>query len=449
MRAIDLEMKFDRLKRYLPRLPSGIYGRAALIMLMPIVLLQVVVSVAFIRRDLEDITKQMSYTMVREFLLIGEEIAKTTSREEALARLAPLLEPLQITLRFLDDGEAVPPDLRHFEDYSGGIVRQTFLEGLPTFLTLQLPRARQISAVFDTKQGPVQVEFSRRRVSAAAPHQLIVTMLFFGFFLVVIAMVYMRNQLRPIKRLADAAEAFGRGRMIPYQPRGATEVRAAGAAFVDMRARIERQIEQRTLMLSGVSHDLRTPLTRMKLELAFLDEADAAPLLRDVKEMEDMVNAFLDFSRGVSSTAMEQTDPCKLVEEAVQNWTRQGKNVLLIEAVGNRTVPLRAAAVRRALDNLISNAVRYGTRARVSVAVMQKSLRIRVEDDGPGIPEDLRGDAIRPFTRLDPARNQDLGTGVGLGLAIVADIARAHGGTLRLGTSEALGGLQADIVIAL
>lgn len=442
-------MNFSRLKHYLPRLPSGIYGRAALIMLMPVITLQIVVSFVFIRRDLEDITTQMAQTMVREFVMISEEIGRSESQEEAMGRLAPLLEPLFIDLRFLEPGDPIPIDERHFEDYSGRIIREVFEQAVPGFLTLQLPRSSQISAVMESRHGPVQMDFSRRRVSAAAPHQLIVTMVVFGFLLVVIAMVYMRNQLRPIKRLADAAEAFGRGRMIPYNPRGATEVRAAGAAFVDMRARIERQIEQRTLMLSGVSHDLRTPLTRLKLGLAMIDEEDAAPMLQDVKEMEDMVNAFLDFSRGVTTSAMAESDPCALVEEAVQNWVRQGKTVHLVEAVGNRQVPLRAAAVRRALDNLISNAVRYGTRARVSVVVMQKSLRIRVEDDGPGIPEDLRGDAIRPFTRLDPARNQDLGTGVGLGLAIVADIARAHGGTLRLGTSEALGGLQADIVIAL
>ncbi|OIQ27168.1 MAG: two-component sensor histidine kinase [Alphaproteobacteria bacterium MedPE-SWcel] len=443
-------MIVSRLKHYIPRMPKGIYGRAALILLMPIVLLQIVVSFVFIRRDLEDITKQMAQTMVREFILIGDEIDRSAGPDEALLRLQPILSPLQISIRFLDEDEAMPADFIPFEDYSGRIVRETFAQGLPDFRAIQLPRSRQILTVMDTVHGPVSMEFSRRRVSAAAPHQLIVTMAVFGFLLVVIAMAYMRNQLRPIKRLADAAEAFGRGRMIPYQPRGAVEVRAAGAAFIDMRARIDRQLEQRTLMLSGVSHDLRTPLTRLKLSLSMLgDDEEIASMQRDVKEMEDMVNAFLDFARGVTTSAMEDTDPCALIEDAVQSWARQGQNVLLVEAVGGRRVPLRAAAVRRAVDNLISNAIRYGTRARVSVAVMQKSLRIRVEDDGPGIPEDLRGDAIRPFTRLDPARNQDLGTGVGLGLAIVADIARAHGGTLRLGTSEALGGLQADIVIAL
>ncbi|NIZ12420.1 ATP-binding protein [Phaeobacter sp. HF9A] len=442
-------MNLSRLKHYMPRLPSGIYGRAALILLMPVVVLQIVVSFAFIRRDLENITRQMAQTMSREFIMINDEIGGAQTQEEAMARLAPLLRPLQIKLRFLAPDEQIPPDQISFEDFSGRIVRSTLRLTLPNFESIQLPEGRQIRVIMDTDLGPLEMEFSRRRVSAAAPHQLIVTMVVFGFLLVVIAMAYMRNQLRPIKRLAEAAEAFGRGRMIPYQPRGATEVRAAGAAFVDMRARIDRQIEQRTLMLSGVSHDLRTPLTRLKLSLSFLEDEDAASMRQDVREMEEMVDAFLDFSRGVTTSEMEESDPGELVQDAIEDWVRQGKNVQLIDLSGNRVVPLRAAAVRRALDNLISNAVRYGTQARVSVAVTQKSLRIRVDDDGPGIPEDLRGDAMRPFTRLDPARNQDRGTGVGLGLAIVADIARAHGGILRLGTSDDLGGLRADIVIAL
>jgi len=442
-------MKLSDLKHYVPRLPSGIYGRAALILLMPVVALQLVVAFVFIRRDLEDITQQMAYTVARELNVISDQIAIAESPEAALSDLQPMLQRLNFQMRFISPEEPTPENSIPFEDLSGRFVRDSMVGYLPQFQSIRFTRTHASYIVIDTKFGLAEVKFSRRRVTVAAPHQLIVITVLFGFMLVVIAMAYMRNQLRPIKRLADAAEAFGRGRVIPYHPRGATEVRAAGAAFNDMRARIDRQIEQRTLMLSGVSHDLRTPLTRLKLSLSMLDDEEAEPMLQDVKEMEAMVDAFLDFSRGVTTSAMEETDPCKLVEEAVENWTRQGKTVHLVETVGNRRVPLRAAAVRRALDNLISNAVRYGSRARVSVAVMQKSLRIRVEDDGPGIPEALRGDAMRPFTRLDPARNQDLGTGVGLGLAIVADIARAHGGTLRLGTSEELGGLQADIVIAL
>ena len=261
-------------------------------------------------------------------------------------------------------------------------------------------------------------------------------------------MIYLRNQLRPIKRLAIAAEGFGRGRHIAFSPAGATEVRAAGTAFVDMRNRIERQIETRTLMLSGVSHDLRTPLTRMRLALAMLDDAEREPLEQDVDEMQGMIDAFLDFTKGGQGAEPEAVDMTVWIKQVVADAGRAGRDVKLVHCEGEGTVMLRLVAMRRALDNLIGNAVRYGSSAEVSMVLTDKSLRLRVEDDGPGIPENRRVEAQRPFTRLDPSRNQDKRSSVGLGLAIATDIARAHGGVLRLGESERLGGLRADIVIA-
>jgi two-component system osmolarity sensor histidine kinase EnvZ len=284
-------------------------------------------------------------------------------------------------------------------------------------------------------------------VSASNPHQLLVNMVFFAGIMTVIAYLYLRNQLRPITRLARAAEAFGRGRHMDYRPAGAVEVRAAGNAFVDMRNRIERQIEQRTLMLSGVSHDLRTPLTRLKLALSMLDEEERAPMAQDVEDMERLINEFLAFARGAQEGEPEPVDPVALVRQVVEDFQRGGKDVTLAMTEGAGEVLLRPGGIRRAVENLVGNAVRYGTRAEVSVLLTAKSLRIRVEDDGPGIPEAQREEALKPFARLDEARNQNLGTGVGLGLSIAMDIARAHGGTLRLGHSDRLGGLQADIVI--
>jgi two-component system osmolarity sensor histidine kinase EnvZ len=273
-------------------------------------------------------------------------------------------------------------------------------------------------------------------------------MVFFGGVMTLIAFIYLRNQLRPITRLAQAAEAFGKGRNIQYRPSGAVEVRAAGRAFLDMRARIERQIEQRTLMLSGVSHDLRTPLTRMKLSLSMLEDAEAADLRRDVDEMQNMLDEFLNFARGISEAEPELVDPADLLRDLVEDFIRAGKPVRIAAVLGEGTVPLRRIAMRRAVENLINNAVRYGSHAEVSMLLTDKALRIRVEDDGPGIPPEQRVEAVKPFTRLDEARNQNRGSGVGLGLAITTDIARAHGGSLRLGQSARLGGLQADILIS-
>ena len=253
--------------------------------------------------------------------------------------------------------------------------------------------------------------------------------------------------MRPITRLARAAEAFGRGRHLDYRPAGAVEVRAAGNAFLDMRARIERQIDQRTLMLSGVSHDLRTPLTRLKLGLSMLDDEDREAMEQDVTDMERLIDEFLDFARGASEGEAKPVDPVALVAQIVEDMRRAERDVTLYLAEGEGTVALRSAGIRRAVENLVNNAVRYGTRAEVSVLLTDKSLRIRVEDDGPGIPKERREEAVKPFVRLDTARNQNLGSGVGLGLSIATDIARAHGGMLRLGESERLGGLRAELVI--
>ncbi len=437
-------MSLPWLKQYMPR---GLYGRAALILVLPVVVLLVIVSVAFIQRHLEDVTTQMTQTVVRELRLVRQAMGQADTQTGALQAAAPLASTLQMNVRFIDEADLPGRDSRLFYDYSGVVLTRFLHDRFPDLLAVQLPEEPRVALYFASELGPVQIIFDRRRLSAAAPHQLPVIMAFTGVLMVLIAYIYLRNQLRPITKLAAAAEAFGRGRHVPYSPSGALEVRAAGGAFIDMRARIERHIEQRTLMLSGVSHDLRTPLTRLKLGLAMMDEDDAAPLLDDLDEMERMLDEFLSFAKGASEGEAEETDPLALVTRIVEDAERAGRRVDLVSVEGSGRISLRPLAIRRAVENLIDNAVRYGTRAEVSVALTGKSLRIRVEDDGPGIPADQRAEAVRAFTRLDPARNQNRGSGVGLGLAITADIARAHGGVLRLDESARLGGLQADIVI--
>ena len=426
-------MFFTWLKHYLPR---SLYGRAALIMLLPVVVLQLVVMVVFTQRHFEDVTLQMSDTVVRELKLALSDVPLETR------------EVLQISIVDVEHDALNGPNVRPWYDFSGIVITRRLMERLPQIKVVDLSADKVVRLVAEVNDQAKEVMFDRRRISAANPHQLFVNMAFFGLIFTLIAMIYLRNQLRPIKRLAIAAEGFGRGRHIAFSPAGATEVRAAGTAFVDMRNRIERQIETRTLMLSGVSHDLRTPLTRMRLALAMLDDAEREPLEQDVDEMQGMIDAFLDFTKGGQGAEPEAVDMTVWIKQVVADAGRAGRDVKLVHCEGEGTVMLRLVAMRRALDNLIGNAVRYGSSAEVSMVLTDKSLRLRVEDDGPGIPENRRVEAQRPFTRLDPSRNQDKGSSVGLGLAIATDIARAHGGVLRLGESERLGGLRADIVIA-
>ena len=432
-------MTFHRLKHYLPR---SLYGRAILILLLPVITLMLVVSVVFIQRHFEGVTKQMTRSTSREVQVLMEAGPGAAVMDDT--RMAQVL---QISVDMVPESDLPEVSTRRWYDFTGAVVIREFHALLPTLRAVELPDDRFVNLYFQDEAGGLRMTFDRRRVSASNPHQLLVNMVFFSGVMTVIAYFYLRNQLRPITRLARAAEAFGRGRHVEYKPAGSVEVRAAGSAFVDMRARIERQIEQRTLMLSGVSHDLRTPITRLKLALSMLDDADRAPMEQDVSDMERLINEFLTFARGAQEGEPEEIDPVALVRDIVDGFARENGDVNLVMVEGAGTVALRPGGIRRAVENLIGNAMRYGTHAEVSVLITARSLCIRIEDDGPGIPQKDREQAIKPFARLDPARNQNSGTGVGLGLAIAMDIARAHGGTLRLAESERLGGLRADIVI--
>jgi two-component system osmolarity sensor histidine kinase EnvZ len=425
-------MKLRWLKPYLPR---GLFGRAALSLLVPIVTLVLVATVVILQRHFEGVTKQMTFTMAREIELVRN------SDDPGIA------EALGIGVRGVSAAELPARDVRKWYDLSGIVIAHELRDEFSDLQRIMLIDDATVELYFEADDGYLVVDFPRRHVSARRPYLLFVNLLGTGVLMTVIAYIYLRKQLRPITLLARAAEAFGRGRHVPYRASGALEVRTAGNAFLDMRSRIERQIEQRTLLLSGVSHDLRTPLTRLRLGLAMLDDAEAEPMLRDVEDMQRLLDAFMDFARGVAEAEPEPVDPMALVVEVIEDAQRAELPVVTGSMEGAGEVPLRRFAIKRAVENLVGNAVRYGHRAEVSVWLSERSLRIRVEDDGPGIPPERREEAMKPFTRLDPARNQDGGSGVGLGLAIVMDIARAHGGVVRLGESARLGGLQADIVI--
>lgn len=434
-------MAWFSIKGYLPR---SLYGRAALILLVPIVSLQLVVSFAFIQRLYEDVTQQMTRNIVIEIELLRNAVEESENPEDALQTLATQLN--------LDAGlmDRNLEDRRLIYDLSGRVIIETLREKFPELIGIDLRENDKIvSLALPTRRGIVDLSFSRRRVSASNPHQLLVLMVFTAILMTLIAYLFLRNQLRPIRRLARAAEAFGKGRVEPYYPGGAVEVRAAGNAFLNMRARIERHIEQRTLMLSGVSHDLRTPLTRMKLGLSMQDDTrEIEALRRDVTEMEQLISAFLDFSKEDSVEDLKKTDLSRFVVDIVQDTQRSGTQVETGDMPATPvSLKIRPMSIRRALENLIGNAVRYGNCALVSIDVLETAVRLRVEDDGPGIAPEFRDEALKPFARLDKARNQNEGSGVGLGLAIAADIVRAHGGTLRLGESEPLGGLSAQIVL--
>ena len=423
-------------------MPKRLYYRAALILVFPVVFLQLIVSIVFIQRHFEGVTVQMTRTVAAELDLITEVIERdgAVAAQQIARSLGMSMSIVSQETNFLER--------RRVYDLTGLVVRRELLS-LPEILNVDLPDNKKVNARIKSGQEYFDLQFSRRRVSASNPHQLIVYLLVFGAFFTVIAFFYLRNQLRPITRLADAAEAFGLGENVPYDPSGALEVRAAGQAFLDMRERIQRHLKQRTMILSGVSHDLRTPLTRLKLGLSFLPEEQRKPLEKDVEDMNLLLNEFLDFAKQDNETDLptENINPTVLVNELIENFRRTGIQIESIGEIGNNLFKLKPFPIKRALENLINNADRYGQKILIEKKIENNFLIFSVHDDGPGIDEAHYDEVLQPFTRLDPSRNQNRGSGVGLGLPIAKEIAEGQGGSLKLSKSDILSGLNAALII--
>lgn len=430
------------LKRFMPK---SLYGRVALIVILPIFLMQSVITYVFFDRHWDTVTANQSANVAGQIALLTRlyENAEDEVARRAVERMA--FEDLDISTRFEPDKKLPAANkLSPFNLYNKTLDRQ-------------LREDLQRPFWFDTRSWPFYVEIRvqtmggylvflpfRDRVFATTGPIFVLWLIGTSFLLGSIAIVFLRNQVRSILRLAAAAEAFGRGRDMPgFRPSGATEVRRAGRAFIAMRERLKRHLDQRTTMLAGVSHDLRTPLTRMKLALAMLpDNADADELKRDVAEMEKMIDSYLEFASDISSVGEPETfDLCDLARETVEDADPAAARAS-VKAQGAVNFEGRRAALKRALANLVGNGLKYADRVVVSVDRKTPFVEINVDDDGPGVPEEKRREVFKPFFRLDEARSAK--EGAGLGLAIVREVARSHGGDVTLSKSP-LGGLRATI----
>lgn len=439
-----------------PILPRSLFGRSILILIVPIILVQIVVGTIFVDRLFRDVTVQMTTFAAQEIDFVigqieGHEFGRGDSPDPL--RLSAFATPFGIsTPRNPSEGRCSSTDSKLLWDVTGRHVIDVLRQEIPAVQAVDLTsNKREVRLCASTSAGTIEFTVPRAKVSARNPHQLLVAMVLASLLFTAISILFLRNQINPITGLARAAESFGMGHSVPFRPRGALEVRRAGSAFLTMRDRIERHIEQRTIMLSGVSHDLRTPLTRIKLSLSLMPEDEETRLIRrDVSEMEKTLDEFLAFA---SDAAGEEVKPIivkQLAIDLVGNRKRSGDDVDLriMTSVDDQVVTnARRAALARAIDNLLSNACHHGSSVRLSVDVRNEMVAFIVEDDGPGIPPSQRQSVFLPFLRLDDARNQDKGTGIGLGLTISKDVAEAHGGTVELGTSENLGGLKAVLSV--
>ncbi len=430
-------------------LPKGLYKRSLLIVILPMVLLQTAVTFAFMQHHWELVTRRLSEAVARDIGALADLYKKLGPGEEDsfLANLAS--ERFRMDATLLPPGPLPPPMPRSFFDALDPLTRT-----LPSELKTHLREPFWLDTVGRSGLMEIRVDLgdrvlrlvTRRSLAYEAnAHIFVLWMLGAMIVLLTVAIVFLRNQIRPILRLAQAAEDFGKGRDVDFNPHGAREVRQAGRAFIEMKRRVERATEQRTAMLNGVSHDLRTILTRFKLSVALLDSsADSDLLQKDVDEMGRMLEGYLAFARGDTAEASTETDLGVMLEDLRADARRHGAAVTL-EASGKLVVRVRPVAMKRCVGNLVANAQRHADNVRVLVKREQRFVSIIVDDDGVGIPVAHREDVFRPFYRLDEARNQDE-SGAGLGLAIARDIARSHGGDIILSDSPS-GGLRAAIRI--
>jgi two-component system, OmpR family, osmolarity sensor histidine kinase EnvZ len=428
-------------------LPKGLYARALFIIIAPMVILQSVVAFVFMERHWNMVTRRLSAAVVQDIAALVD-IRQGLPQDHNYAELRRIAQDrLGLVVDFLPASELPPLGPKPFFS----LLDQTLSEELRK----QIGRPFWIDTVGRSNLVEIRIEledavmrtFARRSAAYASNSGIfLLWMVGTSLVLITVAILFLRNQIRPILRLTAAVESFGKGREAPnLRARGAQEVRRATVAFLEMKARVERAIEQRTAMLAGVSHDLRTVLTRFKLGLALLDDSpETEEMQKDVDEMSRMLEAYLAFARGDAGERSEPTDMATFLDELKADAERHGRRAS-VQFYGHPVATVRPHAFKRCLANLVSNAARFGSAITVTGHRDHRYMTITVDDDGPGIPPNRRDDVFKPFLRLDDARNQDE-AGSGLGLAIARDIARSHGGEVMLGDSP-MGGLRASVRI--
>ena len=438
-------------------MPKTLFWRTIVILAVPLIVVQLVVGIFFYDRLFRQTTLQKTNEVIQQIKFAAGDAAAS--------------QALGLGLRRLEAMPVIRANTYALDDLTAPQVIEALTQGFPRVYFIDLARERGwVHFEFRVNGADYSARFLRNRASARNPHQLLVAMLLSSIIMAGIAGVFLKNQVRPISLLARVADSFAKGRIIEFKPRGADEIRKVGVAFQSMMRSIDNQKEQRILMLSGVSHDLRTPLTRMKLAVSLAESgaetggADGSgeiskDIKQDIADMEAIIQEFLDFARGDATESRAPVDAVKLARHLIAIHKRAGVVVELHgeymgedagegkSPSGSATINLRRHAIIRALSNLIDNAAKFAGVIHLGLDLRRHNVVFRIEDDGPGIPASDHEKALRPFERLDQARNQNKSTGTGLGLSIAADIIRNHGGTLDLGTSERLGGLLVEVTL--
>jgi len=425
-------------------LPQTLLGRSLLIIVSPLILLQVLTAWVFFERHWDTVAIRLARGLAGDVAATVSLVRQNPTPEGRDAAFQFAFAHFNLRMEFREGAifkNAPTPDSGRLER----VLREALNDRMQRPIHLNDENDRDVIIDIQLSDGVLHVIAPKKRLFTSTTYLFIAMMIGSSAILFAVAMAFMRNQVRPIRRLAAAADALGKGRDVPsFRLQGASEVRQAAAAFNLMRNRLQRQMSQRTEMLAGVSHDLRTPLTRMKLQIAMLGASTPGvkDLQGDVEEMERMVEGYLAFARGEGGEPLSRINLREIIEDVASAARRQGADVDM-SAEGALTLPVRKEAMRRCISNLVSNAARYGRRIQLTAARTRDTVEICVDDDGPGIPEESRDMVFRPFSRLDQSRNAETG-GVGLGLTIARDVVHGHGGEIFLEDSP-LGGLRARI----
>ena len=432
-------------------LPQTLFGRALLIIVTPLILMQAISTFVFFDRHWDTMTRRLAHTLAGDIAFIVDSLTPLPKQLDLNQIFLKADDILHIRLTY--SPEEILVKKKPFQQWDR--VRKSLRDALKErvrrpFSIDTIKKERRIEIKVQLPQGLLNVNVHEKRLYSSTPYIFLMWMIGSSLVLFAIAIIFMRNQIRPIRRLAIAARSFGMGRgSSEIKPSGAKEVRQATQAFRQMRERISRQFAQRTEMLAGVSHDLRTPLTRMKLQIEMLERTpETRELQDDIQEMERMIDGYLTFARGEGSESLSKINLASLIEEIISTERRDGSVINFVNKSKTiKSVILRPQAIKRAITNLIINSKKYAETVKVEFEYNSEHAIITIDDNGPGIEPEHRDDVFKAFFRLDPSRNTDTG-GTGLGLTIAKDIVQSHGGDLLL-SEASLGGLRATITLPL
>ena len=432
-------------------LPQTLFGRALLIIVTPLILMQAISTFIFFDRHWDTMTRRLAHTLAGDIAFIVDSLTPLPKQLDLNQIFLKADDILHIRLTY--SPEEILVKKKAFQQWDR--VRKSLQDALKErvrrpFSIDTIKKDRRIEIKVQLPQGLLNVNVHEKRLYSSTPYIFLMWMIGSSLVLFAIAIIFMRNQIRPIRRLAIAARSFGMGRgSSEIKPSGAKEVRQATQAFRQMRERISRQFAQRTEMLAGVSHDLRTPLTRMKLQIEMLERTpETRELQDDIQEMERMIDGYLTFARGEGSESLSKINLASLIDEIISTERRDGSVINFVNKSKTiKSVTLRPQAIKRAITNLIINSKKYAETVKVKFEYNSEHAIITIDDNGPGIKPEHRDDVFKAFFRLDPSRNTDTG-GTGLGLTIAKDIIQSHGGDLLL-SEASLGGLRATITLPL